>query len=379
MTVTEPTRVTATPRPPRAPVPQVAMRRNTHNPYSGGFTLQAPQITADTEPRTGQMRILAFVDRYPPFVNAGAEWMLHHLLRDSVRRGHHVDVATAVPNGPHDVDGVQVWPVAEVDRLAAGADVLVGHLLWTRQVVELADEHQLPLLYIVHNDSQVAYWRLGTPNVTMLVHNSQWIAAAHQSWGGPAETVRPPVLTEDYDVDRAGAEHVTLVNPIPEKGAHTFYALARTHPLRKFLAVTGAYGQQIPPPTQLRNVELHPQTAHMAADIYRRTRVLLMPSSYESWGRVACEAMCSGIPVLAHPTPGLREALGDAAQFIDRDNPQAWAAALDDLDHPDTYAHWSELAHARADQLRIQARDDHATWDRVLRLAAAAERDRRPT
>lgn len=376
MTVAGPVRVQAAPRPPRRPALHGMRRRNGHDPYGAGPVLRAPQLVRGRRPVAGPLRVLAYVDRYVPFVNAGAEWMLHHLLRSSVQAGHHVDVATAVPQGPHDVEGVQVWPIAAAAELARSADVLVGHLLWTREVVELADRHRLPLLYLVHNDSQVAYWGLGPANVTMLVHNSQWIAAAHPTWTAPSSVVRPPVLVEDYDVDRAGAELVTLVNPCQIKGVDTFHAVARARPSLRFLAVDGAYGQQIAPPAQVRNIERQAQTGHMARDVYARTRVLLHPSRYESWGRVACEALCSGIPVLAHPTPGLREALGRGAQFIDRNDHDAYVRALDDLDDPDTYAHWSARARARAAELDRQARRDLRTWDQLLRVAAAAPRDR---
>jgi glycosyltransferase involved in cell wall biosynthesis len=58
------------------------------------------------------------------------------------------------------------------------------------------------------------------------------------------------------------------------------------------------------------------------------TRVLLMPSRYESYGRTAIEAAASGIPTIAHPTPGLREALGAAGIYANRDNPDDWVTAI---------------------------------------------------
>ena len=56
-----------------------------------------------------------------------------------------------------------------------------------------------------------------------------------------------------------------------------------------------------------------------------------MPSSYESWGRVATEAILNGIPVIAHPTEGLMENLGESGIFIDRDNTDAWVTEIKKL------------------------------------------------
>ncbi|MFE4971343.1 glycosyltransferase [Kitasatospora sp. NPDC056651] len=54
----------------------------------------------------------------------------------------------------------------------------------------------------------------------------------------------------------------------------------------------------------------------MRERVYARSRVVLMPSSHESWGRVGVEAFASGIPVIAHPTPGLAECLGHAGIYV---------------------------------------------------------------
>ncbi|MBQ1163612.1 glycosyltransferase, partial [Streptomyces sp. A73] len=66
----------------------------------------------------------------------------------------------------------------------------------------------------------------------------------------------------------------------------------------------------------------------MAERVYGRTRVLLMPRSYESWGRAGCEALASGIPVEAHPTPGLCESLGEAGVYVDRNDLDGYEAVL---------------------------------------------------
>jgi len=105
--------------------------------------------------------------------------------------------------------------------------------------------------------------------------------------------------------------------------------------------------------------------------VLARTRVLLVPSSYESWGRAAVEAMAAGIPVVASPTPGLVEALGaDWPFFAPHTNLDAWERALVELDDPVRYAEASSAALARAEQLDGLGRSDLDTWDVLCRRAA---------
>ena len=83
--------------------------------------------------------------------------------------------------------------------------------------------------------------------------------------------------------------------------------------------------------------------------VYRQTRILIMPSKYESWGRTATEAMASGIPVICTSTPGLLENCGEAGIYIqDRDKIADWVAAIKKLDDPKAYTKASMKARARA-------------------------------
>lgn len=314
------------------------MQAKTHDPFRNK-TLTVPQLNGTADPGDVSVNVLSIVDRYPPWINAGAEWMLHSIFRHLVEKGHAVRVATHIPEHfepsvPEMVDGVEVWPVelCDVNELAEWSDVMVGHLLWTREVVTAASRVGRPLIYILHNEKQIGHWNLTPNNVTALVPNSEWIAETTRGWAGPQFVCRPPVFCEDYDVandDRR--EYVTLVNMIPEKGVDTFYEVARQLHRGDFLGVTGAYGHQHRPPPQVGNVTMIPPTANMREDVYARTRILLMPSWYESWGRVAVEAMAAGCPVIAGPTPGLREALGDAALFIDPRDHKGWVRAVSEL------------------------------------------------
>jgi glycosyltransferase involved in cell wall biosynthesis len=98
--------------------------------------------------------------------------------------------------------------------------------------------------------------------------------------------------------------------------------------------------------------------------VYAKTDILLVPSKEESWGRVAVEAMSSGIPVIAHPTPGLLESCHSAGIFCDRNNISAWVKEIRRLKND---AAWrkevSEKCLARAKDLDPKPQlDEMAKW-----------------
>lgn len=357
-----------------------------HDPYRSTSllvpqlpTFEPGKVPPEIDP-TRSIKVAAVVDRYPPWVNAGAEWMLHSILRRLVEWGHECSVSTALPEGaevPSMVDGVAVWPYDAAEDLVEACDVVVGHLQWTREVVGLARDAGKPLMYLLHNDRQVAHWNLDARNVTVLVPNSEWVAesARVDGWTGPMFVCRPPVFCEDYalpDVRRADRDCVTLVNPIPEKGRDVFNELARRLGGARFLAVQGAYGSPYRVPHYLTNVEFLSQTPHMARDVYARTAVQLVPSQYESWGRVAIEAMAAGVPVIAHPTPGLLEACGDAAQFVEHDDIDGYEAAVRRLlTDKGWWSRWSRKGIERARLLEVVTDQDLGIFDKWLRLCEA--------
>ncbi len=76
--------------------------------------------------------------------------------------------------------------------------------------------------------------------------------------------------------------------------------------------------------------------------------------------------MCSGIPVLAHPTPGLTEALGASGWLIDRDDVAMWEKAIRHLAEPGPYASFADLSQARAAELDPTA-DLNAWCDAIER------------
>jgi glycosyltransferase involved in cell wall biosynthesis len=85
--------------------------------------------------------------------------------------------------------------------------------------------------------------------------------------------------------------------------------------------------------------------------IYKRTKILLMPSEYESWGRTATEAMCSGIPIICTPTFGLKENCLNSAIFVERNNIDGWMKEIEKLQGKKEYTEASLKSTMRAKEL----------------------------
>ncbi len=329
------------------------------------------------------MKILAKLHAYPPDHCAGAEMMAHTLLRELAGRGHEVQVWLSQHNGkrkPYDYDGVEVIPAAarrDFAREARTTGAIISHLENVREAAAAARGWGRPLVVLCHNTFPATFRAIGSGTTALAVYNSQWMAAEAAAWfaENPKAAkphadviVRPPVIARDYRVSTPG-DHITLINLFASKGGEIFYSLAERMPDHKFLGVIGAYGDQVIR-EGMPNVDLveHVPAVEMAARVYGRTRVLIMPSAYESWGRTGVEALASGIPVVASPTPGLRESLGDAGIFVERDDLDGWVSALTALDDPDTWQAASDKAKKRSRQL--DPKRDLATWvEAVERLA----------
>jgi glycosyltransferase involved in cell wall biosynthesis len=131
------------------------------------------------------------------------------------------------------------------------------------------------------------------------------------------------------------------------KGGKMFWQLARIFPERQFIGVLGAYGEQVAYDKELPNVTLYKNDPDVKK-IYAKTGIVLMPSSYESWGRVGMEAACSGIPCIAAPTPGLKESLADSGIFAEHDDVAGYVEAIRYLDVKENYDKHSKAAKARA-------------------------------
>jgi len=179
----------------------------------------------------------------------------------------------------------------------------------------------------------------------------------------PDERVSAPVIYNAFDRQKyfasSSGTHVTLINPVREKGVEMAIALARSFPDIPFLFVKGwlrtkrqtrEIEERI---ASLRNVRLVDATLDVRP-IYATTRVLLVPSQCaEGAGRVIVEAQINGIPVLASNRGGTAEMLGNGGVLLSPDDFGSWAKTLSDIWHDD--AVWREMSEsARLNAMRSE-------------------------
>jgi glycosyltransferase involved in cell wall biosynthesis len=155
---------------------------------------------------------------------------------------------------------------------------------------------------------------------------------------------------------------ITLINANLNKGVHQFLSLARAMPERPFLGILPYYGEpNVPPsPDNVEWIPFHPDIRTILA----RTRILLLPSYYESFGRVAIEAMVNGIPVIystpavrsVYPggsTEGLHEWIRPVGLGLPRDATAEWVTAIRGLDDPTFYEQTSEASRAHIESMNV--------------------------
>jgi len=299
------------------------------------------------------MRVLALLHMAVPVHNAGAETHAHAMLRALVDAGHDVVVQLSQPTqADYTVDGVAVFGRKHKSDPFShpNIDVILTHLENTPRATVIGEMTGTPVVHLCHNDMAATARWLGRRGVGLAVFNSAWMAEslrAQSGYSGPAVVVHPYPDPAQYAT--TPGDRVTLVNCWPAKGGDVLAALARRMPDVAFLAVEGAYGEpQVLP--DLPNVDVVRHTPHVRDEVLARTRILLMPSEYESFGRIGAEAMTCGIPVIAHPTPGLLENLDSAGVFVDRDDIDGWVTAIRRLSKPRAWAAASRSALARSSE-----------------------------
>jgi glycosyltransferase involved in cell wall biosynthesis len=165
------------------------------------------------------------------------------------------------------------------------------------------------------------------------IANSGFIAGKLRTdYGIESEVISPLVLPENCRTHTT-RENVLFVNPVEDKGVEIALRLAEERPDIPFDFVecwqqSSKFRDSV---RVLRANNIHWHKPQLdASAIYRRARLLLMPSQWEeAWGRCATEAQLNRIPVLASRIGGLPESVGTGGILVEARAPiEDWLAAL---------------------------------------------------
>lgn len=299
--------------------------------------------------------------------------MMLHMMKFFISKGHECRVILHHYSGPmYTYEGIDVFPATGHLDAYRWSDIILTHLDMSQFTMIMAHQVQKPLVHICHNDI-IYNCILNSGRGNYVAYNSEWLKKS-LGYNLPSTIIHPPCDISYYDVskDPISNDAITLISLNERKGGELFARIAKAMPDRKFIGVVGSYDN--PGPLKLSqqdiiammppNVEIV-QNSPDILSVYRRTRILLMPSDYESWGRTATEAMCNGIPVIITPTPGLLENCGKAGIFVgvplynpepgeacvDIGSVEEWVLAIRQLDNPDYYRQKSLSCRARAREL----------------------------
>jgi glycosyltransferase involved in cell wall biosynthesis len=332
------------------------------------------------------MKILYICGTYAPGAYAGSELSAHELLRQ-LNNISGVEVLVAsdqrYSGGQPSLtkfDGVTLQGIRHEDRhdeinsviVSYKPDVILTQLLWSDIAISAGANSNVPTVLRIPSKAK----NLDILSPTALVANSRFIC----NWVKKNSGRDCHYIFSTIDLERVVAspsdrnpQFITMFNPIKNKGGQIFREIAQSMPDREFAVVPGWHSLRSPDGSWDRKVierSLESQNAQdlswrpedidfsdvsnvlvlkptmQVANIFAKTRLLLVPSQYEeTLARVSVEAFANGIPVIGSRVGGLQEHVGKAGYLVDDySRTEAWVSAIEKLDDPELYAQYSDKA-----------------------------------
>jgi hypothetical protein len=310
------------------------------------------------------MTTVALSHGYPPLWNMGGEVSLHRSMM--AVKGDRVVLTNT--QAEYYIDGIRVTQINTPDVLNINANPSpIAEQLkdLNASVVIAQNELSLPAVLAANSVGAVSIVNVHTPPkygrgiregvvyADYAVYNTETSA---RQWGEPnAIVVHPPISPLPEKTVPTGDAY-TVLSSLLNKGVEVVLELAKLYPSKRFIIVRSPAE-----PTHglsnieervglLPNVELHPRVH--PKDVYKyfeQTRILLVPSRYETYGMSAIEAAGYGIPTVHVDTPHVREGIGDAAVLVSPLNVAETANGIDLIEN--NYDSYSLNARARAEWL----------------------------
>ena len=301
------------------------------------------------------MKIVCIFPSYANKQLAGSEIGAHVINKFLVEQGHQVTVFCDTIHET-DFEGVRLLP-NNTNRHSLeirSCDWVFTMFEWSNRAATIAQKYHKPCAVFFHTITKYSFLnnkhRFG--DKLHVIYNSNDMKAK-MNYNHKSHVLYPPVTGDVVRESDDKAEYVTLINLNLNKGGDFLLQLADLMPEVKFLGVQGGYMEQIMDLSK-PNIRYVEKTNNIKL-VYELTKVLIVPSGYESWGRVAHEAMMNGIPVLSTDGSGISELIGKDGIYCERCLPAQWAREIRKLLYDNNhYKKRQEIGYKRANELSAE-------------------------
>jgi glycosyltransferase involved in cell wall biosynthesis len=311
------------------------------------------------------MTVVALSHGYPPLWNMGGEVSLHRTM--TAIGGKRVVLTNT--QSEYYIDGVRVVQIDTPDVLNIDANPvpIIDQLRDLRAKVVIAqNELSLPAVLAAEAAGAVSIVSVHTPpkygkNIRQAVVYSDYALynteTSAMQWGEPGAMVVHPPINPLPEKKAPTGDAYTVLSSLVNKGVEVVLELAKLYPDKRFIIVrspaepTHGLSDIEERVRLLPNVELHPRVSPNDVHKYfEQTRILLVPSRYETYGMSAIEAAGYGIPTVHVDTPHVREGIGEAAILVSPLSVKETANGIDLIES--NYEFYSNNARVRAEWLQ---------------------------
>lgn len=313
------------------------------------------------------MTLAAFLHGYPPFWSMGGETSTHRTLR--VVPGATVFTTTAES---YSLDEVKVLPSTGAsyqsimtDAEAVGASVLYGHSVMSKETVRAARRMKIPSILAVHAPPRYGGdLRRAWSGATVRLYNTE---VARKEWNDRKGWLLHPPVGEPSKMMNGPHDALTITSSLVNKGAERVLALAVRRPHQRFIVVESPAHPTHGTPEfwesaeKIPNVEIWPRLhPDEMSRLWAETRILLVPSRYETYGMSALEAAWHSIPSVHVDTPHVREGIGKAARLLRSTSIEELDAAVAEIEAD--YTAWADRAFDRVGSLAQRESEELARF-----------------
>lgn len=328
----------------------------------------------------GRPLVVWFMYSYVPNVRAGSEVTAHAVNKWLLAHGWNV-IVCCEKWCCDEYEGVKIVPMKRgyekmslyMQEIYKGAGLFCVQNYISGNVCKLGGIYKKPVMQFIHvenDNNRIVNLKQECP--VYVVYNSLTVKEENPTVH-PSIIVRPYVDIEKFrreGKDKSKQRYVTLINCNANKGGAVLVDLAKKMPDVEFLGIEGSYAKQVMGGTRPENLTYWPNQEDMSK-VYDVTKVLIMPSAKETWGRTAVEAMAGGIPVVVSRAGGLMECVGGGGQNCRREDIGCWEETLRRLlEDEEEYSRWSASALERAGSLDVS--EDLEKLGRFMRDAVGA-------